>query len=122
MPEPPKTLRARFFRTANGREPVRDWLLELNSEDRKRIGTDIKTVEFGWPIGMPICRQIKGHEDLWEVRSRISNGRIARIVFFICGDEMILLSGFIKKDEKTPKAELETAAERRREFLRNASS
>jgi phage-related protein len=121
MPEPPKTLHARFFRTANGREPVRDWLLELDREDRKRIGTDIKTVEFGWPIGMPVCRQLKGYKDLCEIRSRISNGRIARIIFLVLGEEMILLSGFIKKDEKTPKAELATAAERRLEFLRHAS-
>jgi hypothetical protein len=41
-----------FFRTESGGEPVRTWLRQLSDDDRKKIGEDIKTVEFGWPIGM----------------------------------------------------------------------
>jgi len=49
---PMKRLRAVFFRTAAGGEPVREWLKALEPiEDRKRIGLDIQTVEFGWPVG-----------------------------------------------------------------------
>jgi len=32
-----------------------EWLKSLPPEDRKLIGEDIKTVEFGWPVGMPVC-------------------------------------------------------------------
>jgi antitoxin HicB len=64
---------------SSGREPVREWLKSLTAEDRKIVGEDIKTVEFGWPIGMPTCRALgKG---LWEVRSDITGGRIARVLF-----------------------------------------
>jgi hypothetical protein len=45
-------------------------------DDRKIIGEDIKDVEFAWLIGMPLCRPLGG--GLWEVRSTLTQGRIAR--------------------------------------------
>src|SRR5580658_2223607 len=45
-----KRLPARFYRSDSGREPVREWLKDLEREDRKVIGEDIKDVEFSWPI------------------------------------------------------------------------
>ena len=109
-----KRIHASFFRTAAGGEPVRDWLKGLQPiEDRKRIGVDIKTVEFGWPIGMPTCRPLK--DGLYEVRTNLSNGRIARVLFYI--DEqsrMILLHGFIKKTQKTPDEDMELARRNKR--------
>jgi len=115
-----KILPARFFKTASGTEPVREWLKELDKEDSRIIGGDIRTVEYGWPIGMPVCRSIKGYKDLWEVRSHISDGRIARVIFHISGGEMILLHGFIKKTQQTPQHDLELADRRRREYESHA--
>jgi len=109
-----KRLHARFFESEVGRVPVREWLLGLSSEDRKVIGDDIRTAEFGWPVGMPICRAIKGRQGLWEIRSRLSNGRIGRVFFCIHGQNMVLLHGFIKKTQKTPDKELDTAMRRMR--------
>jgi hypothetical protein len=78
----PKTIEAIFFRTAAGGEPVRQWLKSLSPiEDRKQIGVDIKVVEFGWPIGMPVCRPLG--DGLYEVRSSLSQNRIARVLFYI---------------------------------------
>jgi phage-related protein len=106
-----KRITARFYRNASGAEPVREWLLELNKDDRKAIGTDIATVEFGWPIGLSVCRPIgKG---LYEVRTNLSGNRIARVLFTIVGDVMVLLHGFIKKSRKTPKAEFALAKARK---------
>ncbi len=65
-----------FYRTAMDREPVRDWLKSLDPQERRIIGEDIKTVEFGWPVGMPVCRPIKGQSGLWEVGSSLSSGCI----------------------------------------------
>ncbi len=78
------------------------------------IGTDLKTVEYGWPIGMPVCRSLG--DGLWEVRSKISDGRIARVLFCIADDEMYLLVGFIKKTQKTPVNQLRLAQRRKREL------
>jgi phage-related protein len=100
-----------FFRTETGREPVRDWLKSLPRDERKMIGEDIKTVQFGWPLGMPLVRKLDA--ELWEVRSRLA-GRIARIFFTAGGGRMILLHGFIKKSQKTPADDLALAKTRLR--------
>jgi phage-related protein len=102
-----------FFMTESRREPVRDWLISLDREDRKIIGEDIKTVQFGWPLGMPLVRKMGA--DLWEVRSQLPN-RIARVIFTVQDDNMILLHGFIKKSQKTPTADLSLAKKRLTQF------
>lgn len=102
-------LDVRFFRTDAGTEPVREWLKELPAIDRKTIGEDIKTVQFGWPLGMPLVDHLGG--DIWEVRIRVGN-RIARILFAVDGQTMVLLHGFIKKQQKTPGPELDLARDR----------
>jgi phage-related protein len=106
-------LRVVFFRTASGTEPVRDWLRRLERTNRKTIGEDIKTVQFGWPLGMPLVRKLE--TELWEVRSQL-RGRIARVLFTIQGELMILLHSFIKKSQRTPSAELTTARKRLAQF------
>ncbi len=110
-----KKLPAAFYATASGREPVRTWLKELTAEDRRRVGEDIATAEFGWPLGMPLCRSLgKG---LFEIRSDISDKRIARVIFAVFEGRMVLLHGFVKKSQKTPKAELELARKRQKEIV-----
>jgi phage-related protein len=96
-----KRLPAKFFRSANGVEPVKGWLKTLDREDCRIIGSDIKDVEFSFPIGLPLCRSLSGYKDLWEVRSKITGGKIARVIFYISNGEMILLHGFVKKSQKT---------------------
>ncbi|MEP7137092.1 MAG: type II toxin-antitoxin system RelE/ParE family toxin [Chloroflexota bacterium] len=98
-----------FYRTDAGNEPVREWLKSLSREDKKTIGEDIKTAQFGWPLGMPLIRKLE--RGLWEVRSNINQG-IARVLFTVDGNTMILLHGFIKKSQKTPLTDLNTARRR----------
>src|SRR4030067_2493674 len=104
-----------FYRSESGNEPVREWLKELPREDRRQIGEDIKTVQIGWPLGMPLIRKI--YKDLWEVRTTLESG-IARVFFTIDRDYMILLHWFIKKSQKTPQNELKTALVRLRNYKR----
>lgn len=116
MTDDEKRLRARFYQSApGGRIPMREWLLDLSPDDRKAIGADIKTVEFGWPIGMPVCRPLG--DGLWEIRSNISDGQIARVLFCIAQNQMILLHGFIKKTQKTPTGDLELARRRMKDVM-----
>ncbi len=82
----------------------------MTKEDRQVIGEDIKLVQFRWPLGMPLVRKIEA--DLWEVRSHLSGGRIARVLFTVRSTEMALLHGFIKKTQKTPANDLQLARER----------
>jgi phage-related protein len=104
-----------FFLTESGREPVREWLKSLDKEDRKIIGEDIKLVQFRWPLGMPLVRKMEA--DLWEVRSHLSGGCIARILFTVRDSEMALLHGFVKKSRKTPAKDLQLARQRKNLWL-----
>tara|TARA_B100000965_G_scaffold264644_1_gene223491 strand:+ start:1074 stop:1418 length:345 start_codon:yes stop_codon:yes gene_type:complete len=114
MAATPKRIPAVFFKTDAGNEPVRDWLLKLDDDDRKRIGRDLKDVEYGWPVGMPLCRSLG--DGLWEVRSDISDGRIARVLFCIHAKHMVLLHGFVKKTQKTPDKDKKLAISRKKEL------
>ena len=98
-----------FYRTEAGNEPVREWLKNLEREERQAIGQDIKTAQYGWPLGMPLIRKLE--PGLWEVRSHISQG-IARVLFTVEGGLMVLLHGFVKKSQKTPLVDLKTARQR----------
>ena len=104
-----------FFRLDSGREPVRDWLKDLDQEGRKVIGADIKTLQIGWPVGMPLARKLS--DNLWELRSRLRTG-IARTLFTMHAKKLVLLHGFVKKSQKTPTKEL-TIAKRRLNKLRS---
>jgi phage-related protein len=118
MSTPAKILQAVFFATETGKRPVREWLMALPPHDRKSIGEDIATLEFCWPVGMPKCSPMKGIKGLYEIRSNISSGRIARVFFVLVGNQMVLLHGFVKKTQKTPDKELKLAAARMKEVQR----
>lgn len=107
-PTPPVLL-VFFFKYESGKEPVRDWLKDLSAIERKAIGEDIKTVQFGWPLGMPLVRKMG--KDLWEVRIHLQT-RIARVLFTVNGNSMVLLHGFIKKSSSTPADDLALAKNR----------
>ncbi len=102
-----------FFRTESGAEPVRRWLKALSVAHKKAIGEDIKTVQFGWPLGMPLVEKLEPY--LWEVRSRVPDG-IARVLFTVDGQLMILLHGFIKKTRRIPQTEIDTARSRLKQY------
>ena len=117
MPKPIKKIRAMFYKSKLGKEPVRDWLkADVGDKDRKIIGGAIATVEYGWPVGMPVCRPLSG--GLYEVRCSLTGKRIARVLFCIEGGRMILLHGFVKKTGKTPNEVLTLAKKRMKEIVK----
>ena len=103
-----------FYRSANGVEPVRDWLRGLPADDRRTIGIDLATVQVGWPVGMPLCRSLGA--GLWEVRSSLPSRRIARILFFVHEGRIGIVHGFIKKTRRTPPEEINLARKRMEEM------
>ena len=102
-------LKVVFYKTETGNEPVREWLQDLTRAEKKVIGEDIKVVQLGWPLGMPLIRKLEN--DLWEIRSHLKN-RTARVLFTVIDDNMILLHGFIKKSQKIPKQDIRLARKR----------
>jgi phage-related protein len=116
MPAADRPLRAVFFRTDSDTEPVRDWLLDLTREERKTIGADILAVQYAWPVGKPLVDSLGN--GLWEIRSRLKD-RIARTLFILVNQEIVLLHGFVKKTQKTPAQELDLARKRQSQYLKH---
>ncbi|MBK6737791.1 MAG: type II toxin-antitoxin system RelE/ParE family toxin [Haliea sp.] len=109
-----KRLPAAFYATPQGTEPVREWLKGLDEADRRIVGQDIATAEYGWPVGMPLSRSLGGR--LFEIRSNITGGKISRVIFAVVGRKMVLLHGFVKRTQKTPKHDLDLAKRRLQEI------
>jgi phage-related protein len=110
----PQKIPVLFYRTRGGAELVRDWLRSLDERDRHAIGLDLMRVQFRWPVGMPLCRAMG--DGLWEVRTSLPSNRIARVLFCLVHDRIVVLHGFIKKTQKTPDEELTLARKRKKEF------
>jgi phage-related protein len=104
-----------FWKSPGEREPVREWLSGLPREDQRIIGRDLAKVQFGWPIGMPVCRSLSG--GLWEVRSTLRSRREARVLFVFHEGMLIALHAFIKKTQKTAPEELALARQRLKEMV-----
>lgn len=101
-----------FYSSDNGNEPVREWLKDLPEEARKAVGLDLQRVQYRWPVGMPLVRNMKN--GLWEVRTSIPNG-IVRVLFCFHDGALYALHGFIKKTQATPQDDLKLALKRKKE-------
>jgi phage-related protein len=112
--QPPAAIPVVFYRTARGGEPIREWLRSLPIEDRRKIGRDLALVQYGWPVGMPLCRSLGS--GLWEVRSTLPSRRIARMLFFVREGRIGVVNGFIKKTQRTPPDDLALARQRMKEM------
>ena len=111
---PPTKIPLVFFRTAGGTEPVRDWLKALPAEDSRALGLDLMRAQWRWPVGMPLCRAMG--DGLWEIRTNLPSGRIARVLICLDGAVLVALHAFIKKTQKTPPDDLSLARKRLKEL------
>src|SRR3954465_11413656 len=91
-----------------------NWLKGLDRDDRDAIGQDLMRVQFRWPVGMPLCRPMG--EGLWEVRTNLADGRIARVLFCVVEGCIVVVHGFMKKSRKIPNDDLAVARRRKKEF------
>lgn len=105
----------RFYQTPAGRPVVQEWLRSFDKPDRAILGFDLKRVQLGFPMGLPLCRSLGG--GLWEVRSSLAGHREVRMIFFHDTERsaLVVVHGFVKKSQKTPRAEIDIASRRMRE-------
>jgi phage-related protein len=112
---PFQPLPLRMWRSAAGKEPTRDWFRSLPESDRKKLGGDLRRLQYGWPVGMPLVKSLGG--GLWELRTSLPSKREARVLFAADGDSIAVLHGFIKKSMQMPKSDLDVARKRLKELL-----
>ena len=103
-----------FYKSLSGNQPVRDWLKELDEPSRREVGQDMMRIQYRWPVGIPFCRAMG--DGLWEVRTSLADGTIARVLFCFHDGALWALHGFIKKTQKTPAAELKLALKRKKDI------
>jgi phage-related protein len=115
MIEPPKPLPLGFWNSSLGNQPTRDWFRDLPDGDRTVLGKDLRRVQFGWPIGMPLVKSLGS--GLWELRTSLPSKREARVMFCVNEHRIVVLNGFIKKTQKTPTSELNLALKRMKDLL-----
>ena len=99
-----------FYKIADGREPVRDWLKTMGRPDSTLIGESIGYIQRRWPVALPTCRALK--DGLYEARSDLPGNRAARVFFGFHAGRIVLLHGIIKKSQKTPEKEMVLARRR----------
>jgi phage-related protein len=103
-------LSVQFFRLGD-KQPVREWLQGLPKSVRQKVGWNIQAVQWRWPVGLPLVDGFgKG---LYEVRTSVDDD-IYRVLFCNIQHAMVLLHGFMKKTQKTPKADLDLARKRQK--------
>lgn len=105
-----------FYLEENGRAPVAAFLESLDLKAKSRMLAAIEQLRVrNVSAGEPLVRHLEGK--LWELR-RESNTNIYRLVyFFFTGRRIVLLHGFQKKTQKTPRHEIELALQRMEIFL-----
>lgn len=105
-----------FAKTSSGKDPVREWIRAMDKEDRKIIGQDIRNAQDNWPVGMPLCKNLQAGREFYELRTRSRRLRSLRIIFTLEGNRMILLNGFIKKQDAIPTEEIALSRKRLIQF------
>ena len=101
-----------YYKRANGKIPVLEFLLTLNPKMRAKAFNEIELLEkHGADLKEPYAKSIKGskYKGLFELRVKFSTD-ISRIFYFTFkNNTFVLLNGFTKKTDKTPTSELDKA-------------
>lgn len=105
-----------YYKTSNGRVTVKDFIDHLSFKAQRKFFAKIELLEeYGPRLPEPHAKKLTG--DLYELRFEAETVGVRIIYFFYTGNKIILLSGFIKKTQKTPRREIESADKRMAEYL-----
>ena len=100
-----------FYKDHRGNEPVKEFISILPPKEKAKVVWIIELLELlGINLVEPHAKHIEG--DLWELKPQ-SN----RVLYFLCTKTFVLLHGFRKTTQKTPKAEIRIARARMKEHL-----
>ncbi|KUO69562.1 MAG: hypothetical protein APF77_18380 [Clostridia bacterium BRH_c25] len=109
----------KFFRKENGEDPVSDYIISLPAKHQAKVVREIDLLEnLGIWLQYPHTKDLEGDEykDLYELRIKFSNNNMRIFYFLFDGNKFILVHGFTKKSEETPKRELNIAKNRMEEY------
>ncbi|HYG84471.1 MAG TPA: type II toxin-antitoxin system RelE/ParE family toxin [Verrucomicrobiae bacterium] len=104
-----------YYKTSTGNEVVKDFIDKLPKIPSTKLGRQLDLLEeFGSDLGMPHVKSLG--DGLLELRVR-GKQEVRVFYAFVVGRKIILLHGFIKKTQETPKKELDIARRRQSEVM-----
>lgn len=100
----------------DGTEPVTDFIYSLPAKIKAKL---IREIDLLADIGNELREPYSKHLENGIFELRVKQGSdISRVLyFFVVGNKIILTNGFVKKTQKTPKKEIETAKNYRADYL-----
>jgi phage-related protein len=105
-----------FYRTANGTCPVQEYLDRLDPQHARKAAWVMRLIRRTERPPVKFFKKLTGTA-LWEIRAECA-GNAYRFLGFKDGNQLVILaSGFSKKTIKTPRQEIETALNRRRDYF-----
>jgi phage-related protein len=105
-----------FYDKPDGTEPVKDFLLSLEPKMRAKMFRTISMLQTnGTDLREPLSKPLG--DGIFELRAKVGSDISRTLYFFFYGRRVILTNGFIKKTQKTPHSEIETAKKYRAEYL-----
>jgi len=110
-----------FYLQASGRSPVEEFIDALPEKDQAKIAWTIDLLtKHGMNLPQPYLKRLAGTKNLWELR--IAFGGKAYRIFLspIPPKRNILLHAIVKKKQKTPTKDIETAENRLHDFLKRS--
>lgn len=114
-----------YYQKENGKIPVLEYLLTLSPKLRAKAYMEIELLEkHGFSLREPYTKPIVGekYKELFELRVKFSSD-ISRIFYFSYhNNTFVLLNGFTKKTNKTPKSELEKALRYKADYERRCNN
>ena len=106
-----------FYRTGAGNCPVEEFLDDLSDQDAQKVAWVLRLIERVDMVPVQYLKKLVGTDDLWEVRVQ-TGGKSYRLLGFFDGRVLLVLtSGFSKKQQKTPRREIDLAHQRRTDYL-----
>ena len=108
------------YYSENGSYPVVEFIKSLPKKDAAKILREIDLLEaHGFFLGMPHIKKMSGTDSLWELRIKHSSNNYRVFYFHYLNNQFVLLHGFLKKSQRTPKTELKIATERMNKFIKS---
>ncbi|MBQ0041138.1 MAG: type II toxin-antitoxin system RelE/ParE family toxin [Clostridiales bacterium] len=106
-----------FYKDAKDKEPAKEFLEKLSGEDRAKM---VKSIELLAAKGNELRRPQSAalRDKILELRCSGKDNQIRILYFFFVGDMAVLSHGFIKKTDKVPDKEIDTAIANKKDFER----
>jgi phage-related protein len=107
-----------FYRTANGRSPVEDFLDSLTAKQARKVTWVLQLLETLGRVPGQYFKKLEGSDGIWEVRVDSGKDTFRLLGFMDKGSLVILTNGFAKKSQNTPVSEIELAQQRKKDYLK----